>query len=351
MHDLDELNLEDPLVSIIILNYNGIKYIIDCLESVYTTKNCKFEVLLIDNNSTDESPQICKNKFPEIRLFQNKENLAMAARNVGIDNAKGDFILFLDADTVIHSDTISILIESYRQHGDGLYQGKELAKRDPAKLESGGNMTNVFGFGFARGRGKSNDGNYDHFETISFPVGGFTFSSSNIIKKIGYVDESNLFFLMLDDVDYGWRSWMLGIPCYYEPKSTILHLGSPVLQFSKKKFFYAERNRLICLFSLYSTKTLLKIFPLLLLIEFGSFLFLISKGLGITKIKSFLSFMKILSKIIKRRKKIQKTRKLSDKKIIQNFVDYIELPLMVSGSTPKMNTVLIFLSKIARHLI
>ena len=77
-----------PLVSIVILNYNGIDYLENCLESVYKTTDCTFEVLLIDNNSSDNSHIICKEKIPEIRLFENKKNLALAARNIGIDNAK-----------------------------------------------------------------------------------------------------------------------------------------------------------------------------------------------------------------------------------------------------------------------
>ena len=92
---------KNELISIIILNYNGREYIFDCIESVFKTVGCNFEVILIDNYSSDFSSDDCKDKFPELILIKNKKNLAMAARNVGIDNANGDYIVFLDADTVV----------------------------------------------------------------------------------------------------------------------------------------------------------------------------------------------------------------------------------------------------------
>ena len=343
---------KNELVSIVILNYNGREYIFDCIESVFKTVGCNFEVILIDNDSSDFSSDDCKDKFPELILIKNKKNLAMAGRNVGIDNANGDYIVFLDADTVVEPNWLEIMIESYKKHGDGLYQGKLLQKNNHEILESSGDFTNIFGFGFARGRGKPDTGEYNEFQTISFPVGGFTFSSTKTIKKIGYVDESDLFFLMLDDLDYGWRSWAMDIPCYYEPKSVIYHLGSPVLKWTSQKFFFLERNRWICLLSLYSTKTLVKIIPHLLLIEAGMFFYLISKGLGLTKIKAFFSILKMYSRIKKRKINIMKLKTVSDKKIIEHFVDNVEAPqTMTNYPSDFLNTSLETLSKLARKII
>ena len=343
---------KNDLISIIILNYNGREYIFDCIESVFKTVGCNFEVILIDNDSSDFSSDECKDKFPELILIKNKKNLAMAGRNVGIDNANGDYIVFLDADTVVEPNWLEIMKESYKKHGDGLYQGKLLQKQNHKILESCGDFTNIFGFGFARGRGKPDTGEYNEFQTISFPVGGFTFSSTKIIKKIGYVDESDLFFLMLDDLDYGWRAWSMDIPCYYEPKSVIYHLGSPVLKWTPQKFFFLERNRWICLLSLYTTKTLVKIIPHLLLIEVGMFFYLISKGLGLTKIKAFFSILKMYSRIKKRKKNILKLKTVSDKKIIEHFVDNVEVPqTMTNYPSDFLNTSLEILSKLARKII
>ncbi len=343
----------DSLVSVIIINFNGGDYILDCVDSVTKTTNSNFEVILIDNNSTDNSSNLCKDKFDQIRLFQSDKNLGMAARNIGLDNAKGKFIVFLDADTVVEPNWLSVLLDSHKKHGSGLYQGKLLKKDDHTVIESCGDMANVFGTGFARGRGEKDTGKFETFQKITFPVGGCTFGPSEVFKEIGYVDESKLFFLMLDDLDYGWRAWMLGIPSYYEPKCIIYHVGSPTLKWSSKKFFYMERSRWICLLTLYSTKTLIRVFPFLILYDFGTFLFLLSKGMASAKIQAFFSLVRMTRRINLRKKKMMKTRVLSDKEIIKNFVDTIDIPEALESESRKklFNSILGTLSRGARKMI
>ena len=76
MDEIHNSKIENSLVSVVILNYNDVNYIEKCLDSVFRTTGCKFEVILIDNGSTDGSSLACKEKFPQIRLFQNKENFS-----------------------------------------------------------------------------------------------------------------------------------------------------------------------------------------------------------------------------------------------------------------------------------
>ena len=343
----------DSLVSVIIINFNRGDYILDCVDSVTKTTNSNFEVILIDNNSTDNSSNLCKDKFDQIRLFQSDKNLGMAARNIGLDNAKGKFIVFLDADTVVEPNWLSVLLDSHKKHGSGLYQGKLLKKDDHTVIESCGDMANVFGTGFARGRGEKDTGKFETFQKITFPVGGCTFGPSEVFKEIGYVDESELFFLMLDDLDYGWRAWLLGISSYYEPQCIIYHVGSPILKWSSKKFFYLERNRWICLLTLYSRKTFNKILPTLLVYDFCTFLFLLSKGFGGAKIRSFFSLIRMYSKIKTRQKLLSATRKLSDKEIVENFIDEIDIPpaLAEHSSSQFFNSIIRNLSKKTKNTI
>ena len=343
----------EGLVSIIIINFNGGDYILDCVKSVFKTINCNYEVILIDNNSTDNSSNLCKKYFDQIQLFQSDKNLGMAAGNIGLDNVIGNFTVFLDADTVVPPNWLSVLLSSHKQHGTGLYQGKLLKKDNPEIIESCGDMSNVFGTGFARGRGEKDINNFATFQKITFTVGACTFGLTTIFKKIGHVDESDLFFLMLDDLDYGWRAWMLGIPSFYEPKCIIHHVGSPILKWSSKKFFYMERNRWICLLTLYSRKTFIKILPILLIYDLGISLFLISKGFPFVKIHSFFSVIKMYSKINTRHKTLSKTRIMSDKEIIHNFADQIDVPpnLMMKKSSSFLNLIVNKLSKKTKKII
>ena len=343
--------INDVFVSIIILNYNGGQLVLDCIASIYKTKGCKFEIILIDNYSSDNSHIICKEKFPEIILIQNDKNMGMSARNIGIKNAKGNFLVFLDSDTEVEPNWLLTFINSHKQHGEGLYQPKFLKKGQTDIIDSAGNMLNIFGLAYARGKGEQDKGQYDQFQTISYTAGACIFSSIEIIKKIGDVDD--IFFAYHDDVDYGWRALLLGIKSYYEPKVVVYHFSSPTFQWNSKKFFLLERNRWICLLTLYSKNTVTKIFPLLILIEIGMFFFFLKQKMGLTKIKSCISLIKMRKEIKMRRERMAKNRKFEDKIIIQSFVDDFWLPTyrMDLRTSQLVNSWFVTLNKQARKLI
>ncbi len=348
---LENIDLKNQLTSIIILNYNGSKVLQNCIESIYKSTKEKFEIIVIDNGSIDNSHKECKKQFPDIVLIENTENIGMTARNIGIDNSDGEFIVFLDSDTIVESNWLTNFLNSYNKYGEGLYQPKFMEIERPDIINSAGNMINIFGLAYLRGRGETDSGQFNDFKTISYTGGACTFASKNTIKKIGNVDP--IFFAYHDDVDYGWRGWLLEIPSYYEPKSIVYHYGSPTLKWSSKKFFLLERNRWICLLTLYSRSTLLKIFPLLLIVEIGMLGFFIEKRMLLIKIKSFFSIIKLLRKIETRRRKIEKNRIFSDKKIITNFVDDFPLPTSTTNlkTSKKVNSVITSLSKLSRKLI
>lgn len=318
------------LTSIIILNYNGGKHLLECVESVFRTNNAQLEVILIDNNSTDNSQTECKEKFPGVKLIQNNTNVGLSARNLGIENANGEYIVFLDSDTVVDRNWLNVLLDSFKKNGKGLYQPKLIEKNNKNVINSAGNMINVFGLGFSRGKGENDEGKYDKFQTTSYTSGACTFSSLEIIKKIGKIDE--IFFAYHDDLDFGWRGWLLGIPSYYEPRSIVYHFGSPTLKWSGKKFFYLERNRWICILTLYSTKTQIKMLPFLIILEIGIFFYLLSKGYGRSKISSCISLIKLCKKIQKRKKMFAKIRENTDTEVVKNFVSDYQIPMTIQNN-------------------
>jgi GT2 family glycosyltransferase len=341
----------DIFVSIIILNYNGGNILLECMKSIHETEGCKYEIILIDNNSNDNSHVICKEKFPDIILIKNDDNIGMSARNIGIKKAKGNFIVLLDSDTVVERNWLIHFINSYKKNNEGLYQPKLLEKERPNIINSAGNMINIFGLAYSRGKGEVDSGQYDNFQRISYTSGACTFSSLNTMKKIGEID--HILFAYHDDVDYGWRASLLGVPSYYEPEVIVYHHGSSTLKWSPKKFFLLERNRWICLLTLYSQKTLAKIFPLLILVEIGMLFFFIKRRMGIIKLKAFFSLIKIHKEIRIRRERMMKSRSVSDKIIIKNFVDDFWLPSATinEDSAKRVDSIMRMLNKQARKII
>ena len=132
----------NPLISIIILNYNADKLLLNCVESVFKCKYENLEVIVVDNASSDKSHITCKEKFNKIRLICNETNLGYCeGNNVGIRNSKGTFIVILNPDTEVEPSWLNELLNAYVKNGEGLYQPKILSLYEKDILQSTGNMS------------------------------------------------------------------------------------------------------------------------------------------------------------------------------------------------------------------
>jgi len=119
---------ENPLVSVIVLNYNAGELLLNCIESIKKSAYKNLEIIVVDNISTDKSQETCKEKYPDITLIQNNENFGYCeGNNIGIREAKGDYIIILNPDTIVESNWIEELISAYNKFGEGLYQPKILS--------------------------------------------------------------------------------------------------------------------------------------------------------------------------------------------------------------------------------
>ena len=317
------------MISVIILNYNSSDLLTNCVSSILDSNLTDYEIIVVDNLSSDNSHKECKKKFEEIILIENNENLGYCeGNNVGLRIAKGEFIIILNPDTTVSSDWVIELKKAYDQYGDGLFQPKILSMSNPKKLGTTGNMINIFGFGFSRGRGEDDLDQFDKIEEIGYASGTCLFMPKNIFEKIGFLD--SFLFAYHDDLEYGWRGRELGIKSYYVPKSIIYHAESFNFKWKPFKFYLLERNRYYCLLTHYSRKTFWKIFPELTLIEISVILFYASKGLLFQKIKASYNILKNLDKINKKYNENQKRKIILDHEIINYFNDEIIIPTELS---------------------
>lgn len=343
---------EDPLISIIILNYNSGKLLLQCVESIFKSgyKNC--EVIVIDNASNDGSHKICKEKFPQILLKENKENLGYCeGNNVGIRESKGEFLVVLNPDTIVDKNWLKELINAYHHFGEGLYQPKLLTMDDNSKINSAGNMIQIFGFGYSRGRGELDVEKYNHPQLIGYPSGACLFTSKEVIKKIGYFEP--FLFAYHDDLDLGWRAAKIGINSYYIPSALVYHKESFNFKWSSEKFFLLERNRHYCLLTHYSRRTFYKILPYLILVEIAILFYYLSKGLFKQKIRGYIDIIKKRKFIFTQYYEQEKKRKVTDIEIINRFSNELFVPEQVASGfiNKSFNKFLLFMSKLARYSI
>ena len=322
-------NDSSPLVSIIILNYNAGNLLLNCVDSVFKSTYPNFEVLVVDNISTDNSHIVCKEKFEKIHLIKNKENLGYCeGNNVGIRNADGEFIVILNPDTIVEPNWLNHLMSAYSKFGEGLYQPKFFSLNEKLVLQSTGNMLHIFGFGFARDKGKADDEKIKSVEKINYASGTCLFTSKLVLDKVGLLDP--FLFLYHDDLDLGWRAAQIGINSFYVPQSIIYHAESYSIKWSSKKFYWLERNRKYCLLTHYSKETYAKMRLSLFLVDVCVWLFYLSKGFLGAKIKAELDIFRNKKAIKIKYNQLEKIKIISDKELIKKFPDEIFVPKNVS---------------------
>jgi len=341
---MSKYNPEKPLVSIVILNYNAGKLLINCVRSITKSKYSNYEIIVVDNNSNDQSHKECKNEFEQIRLIENKENFGYCeGNNIGIRKANGKFITILNPDTIVNENWLEFLMQAYQKNGEGLYQPKILSLNEKEIIQSTGNYIHLFGFGYARDKGEKNSNIRDKIEKIGFASGTCLFTSKLVLDKIGLLDP--FIFLYLDDLDLGWRAKQIGIPSFFVPDSIVFHAESYILKWSSKKFYWLERNRKYCLLTHYSKKTQYKILPTLIIVEILVLFFYLSKGFIFAKLKADVDILKNFSQIKKKYNELELKKTLDDKEIIKDFTDHVFVPKTVFKKSSK-----IFFDKIITKL-
>ena len=337
---------ENPLVSVIVLNYNAGELLLNCIESIKKSAYKNLEIIVVDNISTDKSQKTCKEKYPDIRLIQNDENFGYCeGNNIGIREAKGDYIIILNPDTIVESNWIEELISAYNKFGEGLYQPKILSLDKTEILQSTGNMLHIFGFGFAKDKGKNDNLVETDIKKIGYASGTCLFTSRNVLEKVGLLD--SFLFLYHDDLDLGWRASQIGINSYYVPKSKIYHVESYSLKWSAKKFYWLERNRKYCLLTHYSKNTYAKMHSSLCLVDLFVWFFYLSKGFLGAKIKAELDIRRNRKFIETKYQELEEKKIIPDEKLIQEFPDEIFVPTNVSDNfiNESFNSILSKLSK------
>ena len=122
---------DEPLVSIIILNYNAGQLLKNCVRSIIDSEYRNLEIIVVDNLSSDNSHHECKSEFKEIKLIENKENLGYCeGNNVGIRHSTGKFIVIMNPDTEVSSSWLHELIIAYKKQGEGIFQPKILSLKE-----------------------------------------------------------------------------------------------------------------------------------------------------------------------------------------------------------------------------
>ena len=214
-----------PGVAIIILNYNGLRWLQACLSSVLKTDYPNYETVLIDNGSSDGSIEYVRREYGSVRIVSNSTNLGFAeAYNRVVDQVDAEYILLLNNDTeVLNPSWLTHLVEAASEGGDvGAVTTKLVSMRDRRVLDSVGGAGIPYWRGFFDvGRGETDIGQYAKgFEPFAY-CGG-----AALIRKSAFVDAGKFdskFFAQYDDADLSWRLRLRGWRIAYAPEAEVAH--------------------------------------------------------------------------------------------------------------------------------
>ena len=246
-------------LSVVIVNYNVRYFLEQCLHSVQNAcKGLEVEVFVVDNSSVDGSNKMVREKFPEVILIENKENLGFsAANNQAMCRAKGEYILLLNPDTLVEDDTLRKVVTFMDEHPDtgGLGvkmidgKGKFLPESKRALPTPGVSFYKIFGLSslFPRSRifGQYHLGylDKDKVHQIDVLAGAFMLLRKKVLDEIGLLDES--FFMYGEDIDLSYRITKAGYKNYYYPGTRIIHYKGESTKKSSLNYVFMFYNAMI----------------------------------------------------------------------------------------------------------
>jgi GT2 family glycosyltransferase len=233
-----------PAASVIIVNYNGERLLHDCLTSLNAQSWRDFEVILVDNASTDNSLQAAQALMPAIRLVPLRENRGFAGgNNAGYREAHGKYIVLINNDTECAPGFLEELIRTAEsQPRAGMLAPKILNFFDRTLIDSvGGLLIGPDGIGMGRGRGERDTGQYDALQEILMPSGCAALYRREMLEETGFFAED--FFAYCEDCDLGLRAVWAGWNAMSAPDAVIFHkYSASSSSYSAFKMFLVERN-------------------------------------------------------------------------------------------------------------
>lgn len=309
------------LISVIVVNWNGKEHLEDCFSSLKEQTYAPLELLLIDNGSIDGSVEYVESCFPMVNILVNLENRGFGpAVNRGVKQAKGEYVLFLNNDLFLDEQCIEEMVNMIKEKKVGAIVPKILYFNDKNRINSFGNLINYLGLACPKYIDEEDKTNMQVEETA---CGGIFLIRKNLFKEVGGFDQE--FFMYHEDHDLSWRIRLLGEKLMVNPKAVMYHK----YHFSKnpRKFYYSEKNRLQLLLKNYQLKTLLLIFPALVVVELAELCFALTTRWFMLKIKSYFEVILLLPSIVRKRRIIQRLRRVDDREITRLFVG----PLRIGG--------------------
>jgi len=246
-------------ISVVIPNWNGMKFIGPCLDSLQRSSCDSFEVIVVDNGSSDGSQVHIHDDYPWVRLIPLVQNYGFArACNEGIAVADGELICLLNNDIEVHPDWLSEIKAGMERHPEcGMGTSKMLFFDERDVIYNTGDMFHAMCTGGPRGFGQKDRGQYENEEYVFGACAGAGVYRRALFEHIGVFDED--FFIFSEDVDINLRAQYFGYQCIYLPRAKVFHMGTATVGFhSDWHVSLFSRNNLFVLIKNYGIRDFMR---------------------------------------------------------------------------------------------
>lgn len=310
--------METPKVSVIIVNFNGKRFLKDCLDSISNQNYPNYEIILVDNGSTDGSAEFVEKNYPHVNLIKNEKNLGFAeGNNVGIRGALKDpnvkYVALLNNDTVVERNWLFELVRVAEENAVDMV-GSKIFFKDTYLIHAVGVKVGVDGEADSIGFGEA-DRFKDVMETFA-PHAAAALYSRRLLEDVkengNYLDPD--FFAYLEDVDLAFRARLRGYKCLFSPGAVVHHHWAGT---ASRAFlvYHGRRNKLYFIIKNYPTLILLKYFPIILIKEIKRIGFAVLRKEFFITLKAKIDSVKKLTEMLSKRRLIQRRKKVSDEEV------------------------------------
>lgn len=324
--------MTQPLVSVLVLNWNGEEIIEENIRSILSTAYRPFEVIVVDNASTDESLDILRS-FPQITVIENRQNLGYAeGNNIGFSRCRGEYIAVVNNDVVVDPEWLDAPVRTFEQFSDvGLVSCRQMNHFKRQRIDTLYLFPTFHLLLGQMGHGKVYD-DIPLYREAGYVLGANGASAiyrKEVITELGGFD--GIFFAYHEESDLQMRAFYAGWKCVYAPTSVVYHKGSHSFDKMKKSFFYFhERNRIWFIYRNFPLWLIAACFPIILYREIQTFLNIaVKKGFAGTYCKARLDGFRSLGRFKALRRRNMKNFKMKRRRFME-FMKKKKIPLRMT---------------------